>query len=1090
MAEDQGIAQRAAGDRRVHPISPEQERLWFLEQLDPGSAAIFVFPVEIELTGPISLDALNRAVAAVVERHPPLRLAVEQGDNEIVLVERPWPPSLSVIDRTTTDAATSLPALRLKKGRLFAAQLVRLGPRRHVLQFAVHHMVFDLASIRILVDELSTAYAAAGDSADPLSALPPLPLSYFEVATHQTLWADSVEGLVALASCQLALEGVTDLDLATDRPRTGSLSFESASEHFSLGSALATEIVRFSDSFMVTPFITLCAAFGVAISRRAGGNRDFAVAVPYRVRVSDDTTRLIGLLSNMTPLRIRLPYGCSFVELVRSIRDETARVLDDGRVPFDRVVAELRPRRDLSRMPLCPVSFQKNYDVEPANAGGDVTFRRVHADRATSQFELSVSVGSDADLGVLIEYSTELFDRDTVRQIGAEFRTMCAHLVAHPHRPIDDADQHGDHLPALLALSRATTEARPAPVPAVFAERAAAAPDAVAVSGSGGSLTYGELDTAANELAERLCAAGVRRGDVVAVLTGRDVNLPVALLGVLRAGAAYLPLDEELPRPRREAMLALAASSVAVTDGTGADIAEAHGLRAIPARIDRPDGEYDGELPTLTADDLAYVLFTSGTTGAPKAVAVTHGGVTTLATGASYLRPVSSDVVALLAPVQFDASTFELWTALLSGARLAIAPDSRPSPAELHRFVTGERVTVLHLTSGLMRVVADERPEVFAGLRQLLTGGDVVSGGHLRQIAQRYPRLALTACYGPTEITTFASVADDATLRAAMAAGTAVPIGRPVAGRTLLVADGEGRPVATGVTGEILVGGHGLARGYLAEPGLTSARFVPHPYEAGARLYRTGDLGRMDSTGVVWFRGRADRQLKIRGFRVEPAEVEAVLAEQPEVRDCVVRPRRMAGELGLVGYVVADGTVDEEVLQARLTQRLPLPSRPARLLLLPSLPVTAQGKVDGAALDALNPHPNSGGADDPAESSAPPDPLIATVLAAWRSILGQPDIDVDADFFELGGHSLAALRMAGRLERELDRLVPVNMVFDAPTVRSFAAALRVSGIPRPAQIRTGGSDDELLAELTGADPGEIAAFVRSLATRDQTRDGQ
>lgn len=1101
----------AIGRRR--PLSPGQERLWFLTRLQAG-ARPYEVPVAFRFDGPLDVAALGTALARVVERHDVLAGQIHDGPHELTLEVTGWPERLPVMDWQPPGgvdwrpgrvlAVGELPELVLPPGRMMAVRLLRADERLHVLHLVIHHLAFDGASFPVLCDELCRAYRATIDDPAGAAPLPPLPACYPDYVRWQRERRGSPAVRDRLARTVRALAGAAELDLATDAPRPSPMSYRGASHSFTIGADRAAQVRRFAADQAATPFMVLAAVYAVTLSRRAAPARDFLIGTPLAGRDRPEWEPLIGLFAEMAALRARLSPTTSFRELVRSIRDEVVRAADGGTVPFDRIVAELRPgTQELSRPPLCPATIQVLYQTPATAEAAGVSIQPLPVARRTCEVELALHVVASADLPAVVEYAADLFTPGTVARIAEEFLTLCDGLLGDPDRPVTAVDHHGPRRQALVAAGDAGPRGTgPGPgVPDVFRVRVAAAGAAPAVRCHDTTLSFPALDADSDRLAHRLREAGVRRGDVVAVAVDRDQRLPGTLLGVLKAGAAYLPLDPDLPPARVATILQAARPVLAVTGGAAGRAATGMELPTLP--VTGPAPAVGGKLPVVTGADLAYVLFTSGTTGEPKGVAVTHQGVVSLAARPTHVRAGSCDVVAQLAPLSFDASTFEIWTALLNGAAVAVSPTTRPTPSALHGFVKQHRVTIMSLTSGLLRVVADERPELLGGLRYLVTGGDVVPPAQVARILERHPGLRVRAVYGPTEVTAFASVAaldrPDPT--------RPVPLGLPIPGRETYVVNGE-HLASPGVPGEILVGGAGLAVGYLNRPALTAERFVPHPIRPGARLYRTGDIGQWGAGGMLEFVGRADRQVKVRGFRVEPAEVEAVLAGHPAVRLCSVQAHRRDRDATLVAHVVAASQVTGEDLLTYLRDRLPAYCLPSRVRLHDRLPLTGQGKVDAAALAA--------GADDPlADARAraparPPEGHEELVLSVWRAVLGDPTVDLDSDFFASGGSSLSALQVAAQLERRTGRQVPVRVLFTEPTVPGLARWLAQAdaadapadalagaadaaeapagavGAPAGARDPDGASSPEddaaLVQAVTGASADEVAALVDRLTS--------
>lgn len=580
-------------------------------------------------------------------------------------------------------------------------------------------------------------------------------------------------------------------------------------------------------------------------------------------------------------------------------------------------------------------------------------------------------------------------------------------------------------------------------VPARFAEQVARTPEATAVTeaASGTELTYRELEQRANQLAHHLIGRGVGHEDQIAVLAERSADLIVALLAILKAGAAYLPVHEAYPAERRQYLVNHAGAALLLVDEAMRAGGEPTGLPVVrlgdPALADEP--AVDPKLP-IHPDQLAYVIHTSGSTGQPKGVGVTQRDVVRLLLDPQWATERHARVL-LVAPYAFDVSTYEIWMPLLHGGQVVIAPPGRLEPSTLRELITTYRITGIHLTAGLFRVLAEEAPETLTGLHEVLTGGDVIAPTAVRRVLDVCPDIVIHAMYGATEGSVFSAhhlVTRDTAL------GNVVPIGDVLTGIRIHVLDERLAPVPTGAVGEIYLAGEGVARGYLGQPDLTAERFVADPFgPPGARMYRTGDLARRTTDGLIEFVGREDSQVKIRGFLVEPAEVEAALADHPGVAHCVVSAReREHGEKQLVGYVVpVSGELDLGALRAHAAALLPDYLVPSVFVRLPELPLTANGKLDRAAL----PEPDF---DQAAPYRAPETPLQRTLCRLFSSLLDVPEVGLDDNFFELGGQSLQAMRLLNRIRAEAGVTILINALFDFPTVAQLAAHIET----RPGRV--------------------------------------
>jgi aspartate racemase len=648
--------------------------------------------------------------------------------------------------------------------------------------------------------------------------------------------------------------------------------------------------------------------------------------------------------------------------------------------------------------------------------------------------------------GGTIEYRRDFFRPDTIARLAGHYRTLLEGAAADPDRRlsalplVDPAELHR----ILVEWNATATDyPRTRSIHGLFEEQAAATPDAIAVAFEGATLTYRELDRRANRLAHYLRGLGVRAEHPVGMWMERSPEVIVALLGILKAGGAYAPFDLMAPPDRIAFMLRDARIDVLLTQERMVARLPAHGARAICLDADGPDiaTQPDTRLPDESAgDSLAYVMYTSGSTGEPKGVAVTHRGVVRLVRATDYAHLGPDEVILQLAPLSFDASTFEIWGALLNGGRLAVAPPGVVSVDELGALLARHRVTTLWLTAGFFHQVVDQRLEILRPLRQLLAGGDVLSVPHVRRVLAALPGIRLVNGYGPTEGTTFTCchrIGGEAGLE------RSVPIGRPIANTRVYVLDRHRQPVPIGVPGELWIAGDGLARGYVDRPELSAERFVTLRLadRIEERLYQSGDVVRWLADGTLEFLGRQDTQVKLRGFRVELGEVESTLARYPRVRDAVVVVRPgPGGDKRLVAYVVPDGTLTPRDLRELLRGKLPEYMVPSAFVLLERLPLTSNGKVDRTRLPA----PEE--SREPAETASPPrNDEERQLVAIWEEVLGVAGIGTRDNFFDLGGHSLLALRMFVRLEQSLRIRLPIATLFEAPTIEELAAVIRQGG---------------------------------------------
>jgi natural product biosynthesis luciferase-like monooxygenase protein/amino acid adenylation domain-containing protein len=1025
------------GRERRAPLSFAQERLWFLDRLNPGSI-LYNLPVAVKITGgEASVPVLAAALSEVMRRHETLRTIFGESEGEPEQVVRPFSPvALPGVDLSgLPEGARAGETARIEReegrrpfdlaaGPLLRPLLLNLGGGESELVLATHHIVADGWSFGVLGSELAALYRAL--AAGEPTPLPPLPVQYADFALWQRRWlaGPALEAQLAWWRERLA-EVPAALDLPADRPRPAEPTWEGAIEPLSLPRTLADDLRRLARERRATLFMVVLAAFETLLSRLTGRD-DFLVGSPIANRTRVETESLIGFFVNTLVLRADLAGEPSFGALLGRVRETTLGAYAHQDLPFEKLVEALAPGRDLSRNPFVQITFAMQNTPRPdPDLGGGLTAGLEELDPGISKFDLTLFFHDAPDGGLEggIEYGTDLFDAATVRRYGGHLLTLLAAAVAAPETAVSELPlltaEERDHV---LQAWNPTETAYPwdTPVHHLFAEVAARTPEAPAVIEGEETLSYGELARRAGRLASRLRELGVGPEVPVALDLERSSGLIVAMLAVLQAGGAYVPLDPGDPEERRAFLLA----------DTGATV-----------RIDREmvtgaigTGQESGPGVAGTGDSLAYVLYTSGSTGQPKGVAVPHRGINRLVLDTDYVHLGPGDRVAHLSNTAFDAATFEVWGALLTGAALVVIPkDVAVPPSALAAEVRRQGITAMFLTTALFNEMAREAPEALGGVRHLLFGGEAVSPRRVREArAAAQPGARLLHVYGPTESTTFTTWHEVGEV----SEGGTVPIGLPIANTRVYLVDRSLRPVPVGAPGELVIGGDGLARGYLGRPELTAERFVPAPWGgSGERLYRTGDLARRGPDGAIEFLGRTDAQVKVRGFRIEPAEIEAVLAGCPGVRDSAVVSREEAEGRRLVAFAVLDEGAAAPDLRGYLRERLPEWMVPAGLVVLDAFPLTPSGKVDRRALARLE-APDAAGPERPFE--APRTPVEQIVAGLWAEVLERERIGLGDDFFDLGGHSLLAGRVLSRLRGVLGVNLPLREFFRDPTVAGLA----------------------------------------------------
>ncbi|WP_049719427.1 non-ribosomal peptide synthetase [Streptomyces caatingaensis] len=1049
-----GAIEAAPRDERGTELSFAQRRLWFLEQLQPGDPAYHVAG-ELHLHGELDVTALRTAMTEVVRRHEALRTVFTATAGEPRQVVAPVPDDVMPLSELTDaqelakrSAAFAAEPFDLTRAPMRAA-LVRLGATRHVLLLALHHIVSDGWSMRILLRELGALYAAF--AAGRPSPLPEPGVQYADFTVWQRQRHSAPEAAAALAHWQRRLAGSPPaLELPTDFPR-GELSGRTAgSAAHSLGTELTAALTELATRHGATPSMVLLAAFNLLLSRWSG-QQEVLVGMPVAGRVRREVEDTIGLFVNTVVIRTDISGAPSFTELLARVRRTALDADAHQDVPFEELVERLAPRRDMSRTPVFQVMFNMhNLDDFEAELPGLRT-RLVEARDTTSKFDLTLyAKPRDGRIDLELVYSADLFADDSMRALLDQLCALLVQAVADPDRPIETL--RADGLPAGSTRPAAETPALPVAVPwsgAVhekFLRAARRTPDSVALLHSAGSLSYAELERRSAALAERLQAAGVSRGDRVAVRSARCAGLAVALLGTLRVGAAFAVLDRSHPAARQSVTARKVAARVWVEVGGNGDAPEVPGPR--PATVLHI--ESDGTVPAASAEafadpsarpeDTAYIAFTSGSTGVPKAVVGPHGPLAHFVDWYARTFAVGpQDRFALTSGLSHDPLLRDLFVPLALGAPVGIpSPEQLAAPETLAAWLADNEVTVLHLTPPMVRFLAGLPKGCLPALRYAFFGGDVLTAHEVQVMRRLAPGVTVVNFYGTTETPqahAYHIVGDHP-------AGQQ-PLGRGIDGSELLVLRGTER-AAVGELGEIAVRSTHLADGYLDDQEATARAFTTGRHTGpGERLYRTGDLGRLRADGTVMFAGRADRQFKVRGYRVEPAEAEAVLRTHPGVGDVrILAGTDSGGETVLHAYVVAGGDdapgLDAGVIRAYAAQRLPEYLVPTTVSVIDGLPLTPNGKVDERALRDLR-------ADRTDRVTAPgtaPTPGLEQRLAElWRGLLQIDHVGREDNFFDLGGHSLLVVRLQALLEGELRRTLTVVELFRHPTVAALAKAL-------------------------------------------------
>ncbi len=1044
------------------PLSYAQQRLWFLDRLAGGSIE-YNMPVALRLRGELDRQALEKTINTIVTRHESLRTHFAEIEGEPVQVIEPeLRIELRVEDLTALDEEERqvrvLAGLReeasqsfdLARGPLLRMKLFKLGERDHILLRTMHHIVSDGWSEGVFNRELAELYQAFCEGRE--NPLKPLTVQYADF----TLWQrNKLEGGAldeGLKYWRQQLDGMAErLELPTDRVRPPVQSFDAELAQTILSVDLVERLKRLSQSQQATLYMTLLAGFGVLLERYSG-QQDVVVGTPIANRQEAQLEEMIGFFVNTLVMRVKVDEEKRIEELVAEVRRVALEAYEHQDMPFERLVEELSPERSLNTTPIFQVIFAlQNAPRIPEQMKG-LELEPVSGDEMRVKYDLEVHAWErEGEIGFYWLYNRELFDGWRMEQMGRHYVRVVEAMAGDAQGRIGSIELLGEEerIQILEEWNRTAREIRETTVVELFELQVQRTPEAVAVVFGEQELNYRELNERANQLAHLLIGEGIGPEDVVGLAVPRSLEMIVALLGILKAGAAYLPIDLDYPAQRIAFMLADAEPAYMLTTGEAAlntpDISRCLILDhpeiivRLAQSVDGNPGDGDRRSP-LRPENPIYVIYTSGSTGVPKGVMMSAGGLTNLLSWQRGLISGGSGTkVAQFTALSFDVSAQEILSALTSGKTLIIpSNETRHTPAELVRWIEQYKVNELFAPTLVIEVLCETASQLGSDLKSLVEvaqAGEALTLSEQMREFYRHGNRRLYNHYGPTEthVATAYSLPPDTSQWPVSAA-----IGAPIWNIRVYVLDGGLRPVPMGVTGELYIAGVGLARGYLKRPALTGERFVADLYGGpGRRMYRTGDLARWRADGKLEFVGRSDEQVKIRGFRVEPGEIEEALREIPEVAQAAVVAREdSAGERRLVGYVVpaAGGSIDAGAVRQRIAQRLPNYMVPAAIVELDALPLTPNGKLDRRALPEPEMIPT-------ALWWAPRNPKEEILCALFAEALKLERVGINDNFFELGGHSLLAARLMGRVRTTLGVELPIHSLFTAPTVAELALKL-------------------------------------------------
>lgn len=1062
--QESGIARQKRTQAEACKLSFAQERLWFLHQLEPDNAT-YNIPVWLKLTGNLDVEALRKSFEFVLERHESLRTVFESRDGvPVQVVQRVQRFDLSSVDAAELSQSELHDLARkeirrpydLTKDAMIRAVLYRTGGGSHYLLIVVHHIAADGWSMPILQQELGAVYSAYARGEEP--NLPQLPVQYADFAEWQreVLTGKVFEEQLEFWTRQLKGAPSNPL-LLTDRPRGARQSYGGERYIVPMSAEFEAELNRFNRKERVTLFMTILAGLETLLHRMTG-QADIVVGAPIANRTRMEVEPLIGFFVNTLALRCDFSDDPTFVEVLNRIRENTLQAYQNQDLPFEKLVQALQPERSLSHTPVFQVILAVQNTPDEVTDFGPLSVAPEDIDEHLAKFDASVFVEFKPRLRIVYNFNTDLFERETVLRFAEHFENLVRDAMTSPEKKVSQLGMmSAEERERLLTWGK---NSRPYPNKAVheiFEELVERSPNSVAIVVGEREYSYRELSDRSNQLARELHKVGIGPGKRVGLLMRRSFETIASMLAILKLGAAYVPLDKDYPAQRIEFLSRDCELAAVLTTPDMVD--------RVPAgqQIVRADEAKNNSSELLKIevdpDQAAYVIYTSGSTGQPKGVEVPHRGIVRLVFAQEYAHFGPSETTLQLAPLSFDASTLEIWAALLHGGTCVLYSGSRIDAEQVGAAVKNHHVSTLWLTSSLFNSIIDESPEALAPVRQLLAGGEALSVSHVRRAFKALKDTQLINGYGPTENTTFSCChrISAETLKTR----SSIPIGKPIANTDAFILDKRGEIAASGVPGELCLGGDGLAIGYVNRPELTAQKFVSLKLVDGAshRLYRTGDICRWLNDGTIEFLGRSDEQVKIRGFRIELGEIETAVAGNEAVNSVAVLVAGEGANKRLVAYVVAkaEREITGPKLREYLRQSLPDYMIPSQYVFLQALPVSKNGKIDKGAL----PEPTGSPAQELLVE--PHDSVEAKLKAIWENVLGVAPIGVDQDFFELGGHSLLATKLLARVERTFGVKLPITSIFQystivefSPLVRNQVAFATPAGVSKPPLIWVGG----------------------------------
>jgi amino acid adenylation domain-containing protein len=1037
------------------PTTESQKEIWLAVKMSDQANLACILSQSLKFKGQLNLQHLYTAFQQLVIRHESLRTTFS-GDGNTILIAKSIdlhfpltdlsglnsPEQVKAIDEQTKQAINT--PFNLERGPLFSLKVLKLAEQEHLVVFTIHHIVCDGWSFGVITSEVAKLYSALNRGMEhglehseyfsDYAFLEQAKIGSSEATEIEKYWLQKFSKLPPV------------VDLPADYLRPLIRTFNSASVNYALTASLIDRLKQLGIKNGCSLTTTLLVAFEIFLYKLTG-QTELVVGIPTSGQTTTGKYNLVGHCVNFLPLHSEVNPDSQFSQHLKARNSAILDDYDHQEFTFGSLLQKLAIPRDASRIPLITAVFNIDLDSGGSQTGFDqLNIEAIlnRGDYSTFEFFLNGATAANGQLNLDCQYNTNLFSADTIQRHLIEFESLLNHILEQEDQPIHQLSLLSSAARHQLLVAWNQTQVdypQDKCIHQLFEEQVTINGDAIALVFHQEQLSYQELNQRANHLANYLVSLGVKPDELVGLAIERSIETIVGILGILKAGAAYLPIDLAYPSERVAFMLENADVSVLLTKKALVDQLPTHQLQIISLDADWSKISATSSInpqSLVQPHHLAYVMYTSGSTGLPKGVCIPHQGVVRLVKSATYIDFSNQQVFLQLASISFDAATFEIWGSLLNGAKLVLFPGDKPSLAELGQVIQQQQITTLWLTAGLFHLMVDERLDDLQPIQNLIAGGDVLSMSHVQKVLATLKNCQLVNGYGPTENTTFTCCHQIF----ANSLSAAVPIGRPIANTQVYILDFWLQPVPIGVSGELYIGGDGLARGYLKLPELTAEKFILNPFTRSAKLYKTGDLARYLPSGDIEFLGRIDNQVKIRGFRLELGEIEAALSQYSGLREAIVIDREdRPGDKQLVAYVVthhSNNLLIEQELRAFLRSKLPDYMMPSAFVTVDNLPLTQNGKVDRRAL----PKPEYHRQDSIEQHVAPRDELEAQLTEIWQRLLGVTEISIQDNFFELGGHSLIAARLFSEIEQTWGQNLPLATLFQKQTISELAGVLR------------------------------------------------